>query len=131
MDLIESYVKEIEQELKIDEFNVKEVAMRLPARKHFWVAKLIFHKRMLLNLEEEKGRFKEDVSREVTKASPVKLSTSTILSAVDMSEKIKEINKKIADEKLIIEFLEKTEKVLSSASFDISNIVKINQLEQL
>ena len=42
-----------------------------------------------------------------------------------------QINEKINNETLIIEFLEKTEKIFSSVSFDISNIVKIMQMEQL
>ena len=42
---------------------------------------------------------------------------------------MKEVSEKIADEKLIIDFLERAEKIFSSMSFDISNIIKIVQLE--
>ena len=131
MELLEKYVKEISEDLKIDEFNMKEVAMRLPARKHYWVAVLIRHKKRLLDLENEKSKFREDITKEVNTKSPVKLSPSSTSVAVESSEKMKLINNQIAEEKILIEFLEKTEKVLSSASFDLKSAVEISKLEQM
>ena len=41
------------------------------------------------------------------------------------------LNKQIKDEYLIVEFLEKCEKVLSSMTFDIKNLVEIMKMETL
>ena len=54
-----------------------------------------------------------------------------INSKSDLLPKMKEINQKINDESLIVEFLEKTEKTFSSISFDIKNIIEIMKMEQL
>jgi hypothetical protein len=42
-----------------------------------------------------------------------------------------EISQKINEEELIIEFLEKTEKTFTSMTYDISNIIKVIQIETL
>ena len=41
MSIMERYIEEIKQDLIVNDFNIKEVQLRLPARKHFWVARLI------------------------------------------------------------------------------------------
>ena len=61
----------------------------------------------------------------------VKLSNPTIEKAVIESNSIKDLQIKINEDKLIIEFLEKTEKTFSSLTYDIKNIVEIMKLEQL
>ena len=131
MELLERYIKEIEADLKIDEFVLKEVSLRIPARKHFWVSRLINHKRNLLILENEKATFKKDVVKELQNKSPVKISFVTADHAAEESDKLRELSNKIAEEKLLIEFLEKTEKVMTSLSFDLKNIIDITKLEQL
>jgi hypothetical protein len=131
MELLERYIKEIEEDLKIDEFNIKEVGLRIPARKHFWVSRLINHKRNLFKLENDKNIFKKTVMTELQTQSPVKLNIVTAENAAENHDKMREMNIKIGEEKLIIEFLEKTEKTFSSMTYDVSNIIKIMQLEQL
>ena len=41
MELLRKYINDIGQDLVLDDFNLKEAQMRLPARKHFWVARLM------------------------------------------------------------------------------------------
>lgn len=131
MELLDRYIKEIEEDLKIDEFNIKELSLKVPAKKHFWVSRLITHKRNLIKLENDKANFKKAVIQELHTQAPVKLSQITADNAAESHDKIKDINLKIAEEKLIIEFLEKTEKTFSALGFDLKNVVEIMKLEQL
>ena len=41
MELLKKYIEEITKDLYLDDFNIKESQMRLPAKKHFWVARLM------------------------------------------------------------------------------------------
>ena len=41
MELLQQYINEIGKDLVLDDFNLKESQLRLPARKHYWVARLI------------------------------------------------------------------------------------------
>lgn len=131
MELLEKYVKEIEQDLKIDEFNIKDSSLKAPGRKHYWVSRLIHHKRNLLKLETERNKLSKKLIKELSVQTPVKLSTATLATTVAESDTIKNFNTQIEEEKLIIEFLEKTEKTFSSLTYDIKNIVEIMKLEQL
>ena len=131
MELLERYKKDIEEDLKIDEFNIKEASLKSPGRKHFWVSILIYHKRSLLKIEAERDELKRKIVKELQFQSPVKLSTPVLEKTSDTSDVIKQMDIKISEEKLIIEFLEKTEKIFSSLTYDIKNIVEIMKLEQM
>jgi len=131
VDVLDSYIEEIKEDLKIDQFNLKEVALKLPGKKHHWVARLINHKRNLFRLEKEKAELKQAVIEELKEKAPVILSSVAIDKGVSEYQKIKDLNDAIQYEKLVIEFLEKAEKVFSSTSFDVGNIIKVMQLETL
>jgi len=131
MELLEKYVKEIEEDLKIDEFTIKDSSLKAPGRKHYWVSRLIHHKRNLLKLEAERNKLSKKLVKELSIQTPVKLSTATLAATVAESDTIKNFTAQIEEEKLLIEFLEKTEKTFSSLTYDIKNIVEIMKLEQL
>tara|TARA_R110000772_G_scaffold53547_7_gene122477 strand:- start:300 stop:695 length:396 start_codon:yes stop_codon:yes gene_type:complete len=128
---IDQYITEIEKDLIINEFNIKDVSMKTPARKHYWVGRLIKHKKNLYKLEKEKAEIKRQVVKELLEQSPIKISIPVAEKASVKHANIVKINEDINNEVLTIEFLEKTEKIFSSVSFDVSNIVKIMQMEQL
>lgn len=131
MNNIDQYITEIEKDLIINEFNIKDVSMKTPARKHYWVGRLIKHKKNLYKLEKEKAEIKRQVVKELLEQSPIKISIPVAEKASVKHANIVKINEDINNEILTIEFLEKTEKIFSSVSFDVSNIVKIMQMEQL
>jgi precorrin-6B methylase 1 len=105
--------------------------MKTPARKHYWVSKLIRHKKNLLILRKQRDIIKKDVTQKLIEESPVKITLPVAEKASYKHEKMKEISEKINEEELIIEFLEKTEKTFSAVGFDIKNIIEIMKMEQL
>ena len=40
MELLEQYIKEMGVDVELDEFNLKDVQLKLPALKHKWVGRL-------------------------------------------------------------------------------------------
>lgn len=68
---------------------------------------------------------------EVQNQAPVVLSNSVLERKANDTDVIRELNLKIQQEKLIVEFLEKMEKVFSSLTYDVKNIVEVMKLEQL
>ena len=131
MEILERYIAEINEDLKIDQFNIKEASLKSPGRKHFWISRLITHKRNLMLLENKKLDLKKQIMDQIHDQSPVKLSTYTVDKTSDDSGMIKEMQVKINEEKLIVEFLEKIEKIFSSLTYDIKNIIEIMKLEQM
>ena len=131
MSKLESYSNQINSELNIDVFNIKESALKAPARKHFWVSRLIFHKKNILSLEEKKRLLVKDLTKKILDKSPVKITTPVAEKSALQTEDIKKIDLELKEEKNIVEYLEKTEKIYSSLTYDIKNIVEIMKLEQL
>ena len=78
MKIIDQYKKEIETELQVDEFNIKDVSMKTPGRKHFWVCKLIQHKKNLLNLKAQRYNLKKELVKLIQKESPVKVTLKNL-----------------------------------------------------
>ena len=131
MNLLDQYIDDIEKDLQINEFNLKDSSMKTPARKHYWVSKLIRHKKNLLILRKHRDNVKREVTEKLIEESPVKITLPVAEKASYKHEKMKEISEKINEEELIIEFLEKTEKTFSAVGFDIKNIIEIMKMEQL
>ena len=127
--MLAEYIKELEEDLKINELNLKDYQLRLPATKHKWAGRLIRLKMEIIQDARRLNDRKNKLIEEVKKSAPVNLTLPAITKAVETQPEIAEIQQTIDEKKLVIELLEKTEKTLSSATFDIKNLVEIMKLE--
>jgi hypothetical protein len=131
MEILKRYISEITKELDINEMNLKESSMRAPARKHFWVSRLINHKVDLNTCRKTKDNLVKSLIVKAEAASPVQLSKASLEKAVESTDEIRKINEQIKEEESIIEYLEKVEKIYSSLTYDIKNMVQMTSMEQL
>lgn len=131
MSTIDNYIKELKEDTVVNELNLKEKALMLPGIKAKWVSRLINHKNVITGLEREKKKILKNIIPKVRESLPVKLSENVIRDSAESTKEIHDLNLKIEEEKNIVDFLERTEKIASSFSFDISNIIKVVQLETL
>jgi cell fate (sporulation/competence/biofilm development) regulator YlbF (YheA/YmcA/DUF963 family) len=127
--MLDEYIKELEEDLRINELNLKDYQLRLPAIKHKWTGRCIRLKSSINQLKKQKEKIKADIMSEIDHTSNVKLTQPVIAATADKHSRIQEINQKIQEAELVVELLERSEKTLSSCSYDISNIIKIMQLE--
>ena len=130
VEILHRYIEEIKHDLVVNDFNLKEVQLRLPARKHFWVARLIDAKIKRENLLRDKRNYKKEVAQRIIELSPVKITTQTADIAAEQSKEMEDINTSIKEYDYIIEYLEKVEKIFASMHWEIRNIIQINQSEQ-
>jgi hypothetical protein len=131
MELLKKYIEEVSKDLVLDDFNIKEQTLRLPARKHYWVAQLIKAKIERNHTFEKKRQLKKNITKEVIATSPVKLSQSAAEQAAERHESLYSLTSKIKELDIIIEYLEKVEKTMSQMGFDIKNAVEIMKMEQM
>jgi len=131
VELLKKYIEDINKDLYLDDFNLKEVQMRLPARKHFWVARLIEAKIKRNTLFAKKKKLKKDLVKKVIEDSPVRINQTAAETAAERYDSVVNINNSIKEEDTIIEYLEKVEKILSTMHWEVKNIVDINRMEQL
>jgi len=128
-ELLEKYITELDADVKIDQFNLKEVQLALPGIKHKWSGRLVRHKIDLNELNLKRSLKLTEIVNQIEYQSPAPLPKPIIEKNALKHSALFEIDTQITYTKLIIEFLEKTEKTLSSMTFDISNIVKIITIE--
>lgn len=130
MDLFHKFQEEIKDDLQIDQINLMDRQLRAPALKHKWIARLIEQKRIKNRLEKRKKELKENVLKQLESGGiPTGVPKASIKEKVEASDTIKKINEEIEDVDLLIEYLEKVEKVFSSITYDIRNITEISKLE--
>lgn len=131
MELLNKYKEEIGPDLVINEFNVKDIQLKLPARRHFWAARLIDAKVSLYNLNKKKKTLKKAIVKKIMAESPVKLTSQTAEIAAESSDELINLTESIKEYEFIVEYLEKVEKIMMGMGYDIKNIIEIQKLEQL
>ena len=131
MELLKKYIEEITKDLYLDDFNIKESQMRLPAKKHFWVARLMDAKINRNTFIRNKKQLKKELVKKVIIDSPVKISQSAAESAAERHDSVSKLNDSISEQDSIIEYLEKVEKIMGQMHWEIKNIIDINKMEQL
>lgn len=136
MNIIEQYQAELEKDMHVDELNVTQVALMLPAIKHKWVARLINAKLKISKLESLKKETREKIfnsKKADASTQHLKLSNIAIDRSIDSDEIFKKNSVKIDEEieyqKLVVLYLEKIENIFKNMTFDIKNIVDLTKLE--
>lgn len=129
VELLESYSKELGEFCIVDEFSVKEKQLKAPLIKHLFVGRLIRHRMLGSKLRSEKERLISKLTAAAVTESPVKVDARKVSEAANKNEKVVEISEMIYYNNHIIDYLEKVEKILSSFTYDIKNIVEIMKLE--
>jgi hypothetical protein len=127
-NLFEEYENEITLDTGIDELNILEKQLQLPAIKHKWIARLIFHKRKLNSLNKKRKEIKELVISKL-KDIPQGIPKKALDSKIDSTEQIIKIDEEIEEISIMIEYLEKVEQIFKTMSYDLKNIIDINKLE--
>ena len=129
MDILEEYKKEIIEDTKIEQFNILDKQLMLPTIKHKWVSRLIDCKKNLNRLFKKKKDIKKIVVEQIQDSIPKSLPKAALDIKIEGSEKVKEINDDIEKYELLVEYLEKVEKIFSSMSFDIKNATDLIKME--
>jgi Mg2+ and Co2+ transporter CorA len=123
-------MEEIGEDLVLNDLNLKQQQQRLPARKHFWVGRLVEAKIKRNDLIAEKRKLKKDLVKKVIEDSPVRINQTSAESAAERYESVVELNNSIKEQDTIIEYLEKVEKILSNMHWEIKNVIDMNKMEQ-
>ena len=130
MDIFEKYKEELDNDLKIDEINLLEKQMMLPALKHKWVARLIHFKQELNGLNKKKKEIREAVFQNLEKEGlPPGLPKNSIDKKIESSAPMLKIQEQIQNTEIIIEYFEKIENIFKTMTYDFKNIVEITKME--
>jgi hypothetical protein len=129
MSLLQKYILELEEDVKLDELNLKEAALMLPAKKAKWVSRLMLEKAALNELLRKKEKTANEVVDELRKESAVKLALPTLQNAAERHGQVIAISNEVRERQAVIEFLERVEKTMHSIGFDIKNLIELIKME--
>jgi len=129
MDTLENYIIELEKDVRLDQFNIRDCQMKLPAYKHKWVGRLMRHKHEIVKLNQQKYALKKKVAEKIQSSTTYKVTKPVAEKAAANHGSIVDITHRIEELNVLIEFLEKAERILSSMTYDIKNLVEIMRLE--
>jgi len=128
---LEKYIDELTKDVEIDEFALKECQMKLPALKHKWVGRLVRHKKELYNLQKKRRVTLNTIADKVRDSSEIQLTRPAAEKIAEKHTDMIKIDDEIKDIELVVELLDKCERIFSSMSFDMKNLVEIIKMETL
>lgn len=128
-DLFSEYHEKISKFLKIDELNMKDAQMTLPAVRHYWVGRLMFHKQQIMKLKKAKDRAIKTLREKIECETPVGLSPKTISDAISKHEIMSKIEEEISNNEFLVEYLSKVESNFRDTQYGMNNLTKIITLE--
>jgi hypothetical protein len=131
MDLFLKYTQQVAEDLKCSSLNIKEAQMLLPSKKHFWVARLIEQKVSLTNLKKKKDKLVKALIENKQTNSPVALSKLNLEKMCQANDTVDKLTEEIKETEMIVEYLEKVEKIFSAMTYDYKNIVELMKMEQM
>lgn len=132
VEKMKKYAEEIKEDLAINDMNLTEKSFNVPHKKHYWAGKFIEESYALREMERKKKFLEKEAVRamnEKAAVAPVDLSASARKSMVSNLDTIKDLTEKIEDQKLLVQYLEKCEKIFSFITNDIKNIIEVKQME--
>jgi hypothetical protein len=127
--IFEKYQKELTEDLSIDDFNVRATQLELPGRKHKWVGRLIQQKYELEKLRRLKNETSTKIMDELRNTQIVRTSDKSLSIQADNHVIMQRINAEMTNCDLLIDYLERVEKIFSQMTFDIRNLVELRKLE--
>lgn len=128
MSLYDEYRQQYTEFTKINDMNLEQRTMRVPAEKHFWVERLIEAKRLKFKLLKERKQQKDANIKKAINEGVVNLSKQT-LDKLENTKEIEELDEKIQDQELLIEYLEQVVRHITYIAQDIKNILTIKEMQ--
>ena len=128
-EVIDLYSNELKPEISINKLNLDDHQTKLPSLKHKWASRYINHKRKLIKLKLEKKDLYRSLVNEHLEQSPVKISISIAEKSVLNNQKLIDIDRKISEEELLLEYLDKVQNIVNNIQWDIKNLIELEKLE--
>ncbi len=125
------YGDEIQLDCRMDQLNVKEKVGDLATIRHKWVARLIRARRDILALERKRKRLIQEAIdlAKSQRHGPVDFSDRAIAAQCATKPAIVTIDEQTANIAIIVEYLEKVEKVFQAMGHDARNLVELIKME--
>lgn len=129
---LNQFSAEIAEDCRMDQLNVKEKVSLLPSMRHKWVARLIRAKRDILQLHRKKKEMIESaIAFAKERKHVVDMSERALHASISRQSVIIDIEQQIANIEVIVEYLEKVEKIFHAMGHDARNLIELIKMETM
>ena len=128
-DILDNYNNELKNEININKLNLSDHQVKLPSLKHKWASRYINHKKTILKLKSKKKQLIKTLTAKYIDNSPVKINLNVAEKAINNSKEVFSIDENIAQQELIVEYLERVQNIVNSIQWDIKNLIELEKLE--
>ena len=129
LQILQQYQDELKNDCAIDQLNMKDRSLEVITIKHKWAGIQLRHKIELSRLEKGRNKAVDIIAEKLVPKLELNVSKVAIRKQAEKDSSIVSIDDKIDDLKIILEYLEKVEKIVHSMTWDIKNIVDMVKLE--
>ena len=129
MEVLDNYIAELQTDLLIERFSLDDKVMKVPGIKGKWLSRLSKHRKDYKNFDRLMGEAKAKLMREYEKNSDISYTKATLEKIILDNDVMVKIKRSLDNERIIIEFCEKSLTIVSSMTYDVKNIIEWSKLE--
>ena len=89
------------------------------------------HKAQIAGLNRKRDAVKIEAGKKMRESSMYNVSNASLDKLIDKQDAMIQLNQEIDDLKIVTEFLEKSDRIFNSLTFDIKNLIEIIKLETM
>jgi hypothetical protein len=128
-ETLKNYKEELDNDVQLDRVNLEDKQLKLPGVKAKWVARLMNHKSDLQDLIDTREEVITQLIKKIKEEALIAINDILAHKEAERHELIKKVDKEINNQRCIIEYLEKVEKIVSSVTYDIKGAIDLIKLE--
>ena len=126
-ELTEKYAKELEIDTQVDATNLLEKQYSAPNMRHKWLYRRTQAKQHLLRLFDAK----DALLHQKMQVNVLPVSIPALKKKAEGDLDIRQINRQIQDQEILVEYLDDAVKQLNQIGFDFRNLVEMMKMETL
>lgn len=130
IEAIQKFKSEYDTDITFDEFNIREMMLKIPSLKSKWSAYLSIHETELAYLKRDRDDLLKTLAKKIKKESERPMTDNVCENIARKSEKFTNFNNKIKDMELLCSFLERMHGNMQSITWEMKNINDDSKLEK-
>ena len=124
-ETLENYQKELREDIKLEQLNLSDKVTMVPIIKHKWVSRLMQHKLQLKKIQAFKKKRVTQLAKNLDVVLTTKVADNVTKNDVEYA-KLQDVEDML---EVIIEYLEKVEKITGGMSWDCRNLIDLQKME--
>jgi hypothetical protein len=132
-EILESYIKEYNIDVFIDEMRLREIELKIPSLKNKWSGRKAIHRAKLVELKKRLADYETNgvdmIKSEMEKKGEM-ISRAGAENILKKTEAYKILISDIEKLNVLYSFFESCEKNMQSMTFDVKNLVETIKIEE-